>query len=93
MTTTDRKTDRQKTSHCPTALTIAGSDCSGGAGTGHDSEMCRVAASKQVMDDVLLSPIFDSISKRGMPRLSAPHNWKRRQDKASSTTGWWLSVG
>lgn len=32
MTTTDRKTDRQKTSHCPTALTIAGSDCSGGAG-------------------------------------------------------------
>ena len=87
MTTTDRQ---KKISYWPTALTIADSDCSGGAGTGHDSEMCRVAARKQVMDDVLLSPIFDSISKRGMPRLSAPRNWKRRQAKASSTIRWWL---
>ena len=69
MTTTDRQ---KKISYWPTALTIADSDCSGGAGTGHDSEMCRVAARKQVMDDVLLSPIFDSISKKGYASAFSP---------------------
>ena len=53
----------------------------------------EVAARKQEMDYVLLSPIFDSISKRGMPRLSPRPDRTRRQDRPSTTTGWWLSVG